>query len=79
MKKINTLPNIYIDNDTYLAVSYNWGDLNEKVEYVIDNFNELNQRINENIRNVFKKEYSYENLCLYYYNMFNNLSDVEKK
>jgi len=34
MEKINTIPNIYLDNDTYLSVNYDWSDLNEKVDKI---------------------------------------------
>ena len=76
MKKINTLPNIYLDNTTYLSVNYDWSDLNEKVDYVLSNFRQLNQEINENLRDMFSKEYTYENLCLHYYNLFSNLDTI---
>jgi len=76
MKKVNTIPNIYLDNDTYIAVNYDWSDLNEKIDYVLSNFNELNEKINENIRNRFIKNYSYENLCMWWYNIFSNLNGV---
>jgi hypothetical protein len=73
MSMINTIPNIYESNDTYLSVMYDWSNLNETIDYVLSNFNTLNERINHNIREKFLKEYDYGKLCLFYYNIFRNL------
>ena len=40
----------------------------EKYSYIINNF-----------RDRFKKEYTYENLCLHWYNVFKNLNGIEKE
>ena len=77
MEEIDTIPNIYLENDTYIPVNYDWSDLNEKIEYVLDNFDSLNEMINLNIRQKFLKDYTYENLCLYWYDIFKNLNDVK--
>ena len=79
MSMVNTIPNIYESNDTYLSVMYDWSNLNETIDYVLSNFNTLNERMNHNIREKFKKEYSYEKLCLYYYNMFRKLNEVNEE
>ena len=76
MSMVETIPNIYEDNKTYIACKYDWSDLNDKVDYVLSNFDELNEKINTNIREKFLKEYDYEKLCLYYYNIFRNLYDI---
>ena len=77
MSMVNTIPNIYESNDTYLSVNYDWSNLNETVDYVLSNFDTLNERINHNIREKFLKEYTYEKLALYWYNIFKNLSGVK--
>jgi len=76
MSMVNTIPNIYESNDTYLSVMYDWSNLNETVDYVLSNFDALNERINKNIREKFIEEYNYEKLCLYYYNLFRKLENV---
>ena len=76
MSMINTIPNIYESNDTYLSVMYDWSNLNETIDYVLSNFDTLNERINHNIREKFIKEYDYKKLCLYYYNLFRNLNEI---
>jgi hypothetical protein len=73
---ILTSPNIYVEGNTYIGCKLDWSDLEEKIDYVMDNFSELNEKLNTNIRNLFVQEYSYENFCLYYYNLFRNLKNI---
>ena len=77
MEKINTIPNIYLDNDTYLAVNYDWSNLNEVVDYALSNFDELNSRINETIRQKFITEYDYHKLCRYWYDLFSDVNSIK--
>ena len=77
-KKVDTLPNVMIDDETFIACKYDWSDLEEKIDYILSNFNELNQKINHNIRNMFLEKFTNENLCLYYYNLFSNLQNIDK-
>ena len=76
MSLVNTIPNIYESDKTYVSVKCDWSNLNETVDYVLSNFNTLNEQINDNIRKKFVKEYDYEKLCLYYYNIFRNLDEI---
>ena len=76
-KLVDSVPNMMIDDETFIACKYDFSDLEEKIDYVLSNFNEVNERINYNIRKSFTEQYSYENLCMYYYNMFSNLNGVE--
>jgi len=78
-KKVDTLPNVMIDDETFIACKYDWSDLEEKIDYILSNFNELNQKINHNIRNLFLEKFTNENLCLYYYNLFSNLQSVDRE
>jgi len=75
-KKVDTLPNIMIDDETFISCKYDWSDLEEKIDYILSNFKEVNERINNNIRNMFLEKYTNENLCMYYYNIFKNLDGV---
>jgi len=75
-EKVDTLPNMMIDNETFIPCKYDWSDLEEKIDYILSNFNELNEKINYNIRKMFKEKFTNENLCLYYYNLFSNLNGV---
>ena len=75
-KKVDTIPNIMIDDETFIPCKYDWSDLEEKIDYILTNFNELNEKINFNIRKVFSEKCTNENLCLYYYNLFSSLDSI---
>ena len=48
----------------------------EKVDYIMTNFDELNERINLEIRKKFVEGYDYDKLCMHWYNIFKNLDKV---
>ena len=75
---VKTIPDIYEAGQTYIDVKYDWSDLEEKIDYILSNFDELNIEINENIRKKFIDGYDYDKLCLHWYNIFKNLNDVEE-
>ena len=75
---VKTIPDIYEPGKTYIDVKYDWSDLEEKIDYILSNFDELNVEINENIRKKFMGGYDYRKLCLYWYDIFKNLSGVEQ-
>jgi hypothetical protein len=73
---VHTIPNIYEDGKTYIGCKYDWSDLEEKVDYVMSNFKELNEKINLEIRKKFIEGYDYNKLCLHWYNTFKNLPNI---
>ena len=75
---IQTAPDMFIEGETYIGCKLDWSDLEEKIEYILDNFVELNDKLTTNIRQLALKEYSYENFCMHYYNIFSNLNNIEK-
>lgn len=74
---VDTLPNIMIDDETFISCKYDWSDLEEKIDYILSNFTYVHDHITHNIRNMFNKNCTNEKLCLYYYDLFSNLDDVE--
>ena len=76
---VDTIPNIYEDGKTYIGCKYDWSDLEEKIDYVLSNFNELNEKINLEIRKQFSKKYSYDDLCMHWYNIFKNLNEIKSE
>ena len=74
---VKTIPNIYIAGETYIDITYDWSNLEERIEYVLSNFNEVNEMINTNVREKFMEGYDYHKLCLHWYNIFKDLSGVE--
>ena len=69
MKIVNTKPNIYIDGETYYSVKYDWSNLNEVIESVLD----------KNIDSVQKYRglYDTKHYILHYYELLKNLNGVE--
>ena len=78
MDIVNTYPNPYIKDETYISVKPDWSDLEEKIEKVLGNFDKYSYIVN-NFRDRFKKEYSWETLCLHWYNIFSNLDDIKEE
>ena len=69
MKIVNTKPNIYIDGETYHSVKYDWSNLNEVIENVLD----------KNVDSVqkYRELYDTKHYILHYYEMLKNLNGVE--
>ena len=62
--------------ETYIPVNLDWSDLNETLEIVLANFKDY-QYIIDNARQKVVEMYSYDNVCMYWYNFFSNMSGVE--
>ena len=78
MDIINTNPNPYIANETYIPVDLDWKNLNETIENVLDYWNDY-EYIISNAREKVVEMYTYQNVCMYWYNFFANLSGVENE
>ena len=75
MSKVVTEPDFFKPMETYVPVKPDWSDLNETIEKVLGNFKDY-QYIIDNARKKVVEMYSYQNVCMYWYNFFNNLSGV---
>ena len=76
MSYIETTPFIYEDGETYIACNYDWSDVEEKIDYVLSNYNELQSHITENMRRKFVDDYSEQKMALHLYDVFKNLEGV---
>tara|TARA_Y100001963_G_scaffold152589_1_gene237731 strand:+ start:192 stop:1235 length:1044 start_codon:yes stop_codon:yes gene_type:complete len=76
MSRINTFPNPYVENENYVPVKADWSDLMEKIEDILINYKKYSNFSN-NFRQKFKEVYSWENVCLYWYNIFKNLDTIK--
>jgi hypothetical protein len=76
MSKVITEPDFFKPMETYVPVKTDWSDLNETIEKVLANFKDY-QYIIDNARNKVVEMYSYQNVCMYWYNFFANMSGVE--
>lgn len=75
--KIITSPDIFEEGETYIGCKLDWSDLEEKIEYTLDNFSLLNDKFNSNIRKKFVENYTVEKFCEHYYNIFSNLGNIK--
>ena len=78
MSKVITEPDFFKPMDTYVPLKPDWSDLNETIEKVLANFKDY-QYIIDNARQKVVEMYSYQNVCMYWYNFFAGLSGVESE
>ena len=76
MTKVITEPDFFKPMDTYVPVKPDWSDLNETIEKVLANYRDY-QYIIDNARQKVVEMYSYQNVCMHWYNFFANMSGVE--
>ena len=76
MGKVITEPDFFKPMETYVPVKPDWSDLNETIEKVLANFKDY-EYIISNAREKVVEMYAYQNVCMYWYNFFANLSGVE--
>jgi len=78
MDIVNTEPNPYIANETYIPVDVDWKNLNEVVQKMLDNPKKMSYII-DNSRKVYDELYSAHNFCMYWHNFFANLNGVDSE
>ena len=78
MDIVNTNPNPYIENETYIPVDLDWKNLNEIVIKMLDNPNKLSYII-DNSRKVYDELYSAHNFCMYWHTFFANLNGINNE
>ena len=77
MSNVNTSPNIYVDDETYIAVKYDWSNLIEKIDYVLDNYESLQSHLVEGMRWKFVEELKPEKTAQHLYNILLETEGVE--
>ena len=78
MDMVDTFPNIWVPGETYIPVKYDWSDLERNIAVVMRNYDNLAPRMIEQSRRLFVESYTPKSLCMYWYNIFSNLSTVKK-
>ena len=78
MSYIDSKPFIYEDDETYIAVNYDWSNLEEKIDYVLSDYNNIRERLVQNMRKKYEEKYNLKNLVLHVYDIFNNLDEIKK-
>jgi glycosyltransferase involved in cell wall biosynthesis len=76
MSHILSEPFIYENDETYIAVKYDWSDLEERIDYVLSDYKNIRERLVQNMRKRFEEKYNLEHLVLHIYNIFKNLENV---
>jgi len=77
MSYINSKPFIYEDDETYIAVNYDWSNLEEKIDYVLSDYDNIREKLVQNMRKKYQEKYNLQNLVLHVYNIFSKLDEVE--
>jgi hypothetical protein len=76
MSHLETVPNLYVPNETYVSCKHDYSDLNEKIDYVLSDFNNLQSFYVENMRRRYTEVYDLNKLVLHYYDLFKNINGV---
>jgi hypothetical protein len=76
MSYIDTVPNVFIDGETYIACKHDFSDLNKKIEETLANYKNYHCII-ENARKKFSEQMRPENIALHLYSTFKSLKIVE--
>tara|TARA_Y100001937_G_C7134474_1_gene339248 strand:- start:1413 stop:2432 length:1020 start_codon:yes stop_codon:yes gene_type:complete len=78
MSYIDSKPFIYEDDETYIAVNYDWSNLEEKIDYVLSDYDNIRERLVQNMRKEYEEKYNLKNLVLHIYDIFSNLDEIKK-
>ena len=76
MDWINTTPNMYVDGETYIACKHDFSDLEEKVDYVLSDYKNIQEHIISNFRKKLTEIYNPVHLVKHMYEVFKNLKGV---
>lgn len=76
MSYIETKPNVFVDNETYVACKHDFSDLNEKIESLLGDPNKRSYII-QNLRSKFEEQMNPEKLVLHTYDIFKSLPCIQ--
>ena len=79
MSHLNTSPNIYEDGKTYISCKYDWSDLEEKIDYVLSNYNVLFPEMLLSMRKKFMNEYGTHNVCQSIYDILKEIPSTQEE
>jgi len=75
MSYIDTYPNPFIEDETYIACNHDYSDLQEIIEKILGNYNDYLYII-DNARRKFSNLFTQENVAVQFYNIFKNLEGI---
>jgi len=76
-ERVDSIPKMMVEDETYIPCKYDWSDLEEKIDYILSNYKELNERIVYNCRKKYTEDFTYDSIGMHLYNMFKNMDTIE--
>lgn len=73
MSHINTIPNVYKSDITYVNCSWDYSDINDKITNILENWEDSQQHYVENMRKEYATQYNPEKLVVHTYNWLSKL------
>jgi len=70
---LDTYPNVYRPDETYIACKNDFSDLEEKIEYCVENFTALRSELVNNMITAYNQAYHPEYLAQYTHKLFKNI------
>lgn len=71
-----TDPTLLVDGETYVAVKHDWSDLEEKIKYILGDYDNIRKQLVETMRERFLDLYSAEKVVLHWYKLLENIESV---
>ena len=75
MDFVDTIPNIFENNQTYIACKHDYSDLEEKIDKVLGSYKDYTYII-DNARKKFEEQMKPENIALHLYDILKNLKGI---
>lgn len=70
MSFVDTMPNMYHDGNTYIVCKSDYSDLEEKVDFTLKNYKELQTYFYKNINKILTEEFNSYKIVKHYYDIF---------
>ena len=76
MSHLEMIPDVYVPNQTYVSCKHDFSDINEKIDYVLSDYTNLQKFYTENLKKKYIEESKPEKMVMYYYDLFKNIKGV---
>jgi hypothetical protein len=76
MSHIETIPNIYIDKGTYIAIKWDYSDLEEKIDVVLSNWRYFMEHLAGQMQDVYEFQNSKNKRIRHLYDLLKNLDGI---
>ena len=79
MSHIDTEPNIYHDKATYIAIKWDWSNLEEKIDMVLSDWDRWSNHLTIQMQTVYESANCVNNRLLHFYNLIKNIDGVKEE